>query len=98
MNPRSVLHVIPPAPLGGAQRLAIDLAEIQNQTGLAAGFWFTHAGSIARDIATAAGVEVVSPTDSGGSLWQRMQALRTALRKRHFDIVHLHLPPPWLVG
>jgi glycosyltransferase involved in cell wall biosynthesis len=78
--------------------LAIDLAQAQNRTGLTAAIWFTNAGSVAHDIATLAGVEVVSPADGGGSLWRRLGALRRALRKRGFDIVHLHLPPPWIAG
>jgi glycosyltransferase involved in cell wall biosynthesis len=96
MDPRAVLHVVPPEPFGGAQSLAIDLAQVQNQTGLTAGIWYTNAGSVAQEMAATAGVEVVSPADGGGSLWQRLRALRSALRSRAFDIVHLHLPPPWL--
>jgi glycosyltransferase involved in cell wall biosynthesis len=76
----------------------IDLAQAQNKTGTAAGIWYTNAGSVAHEIAKAAGVGVVSPADSEGSLWRRMRALRRALRKRDFDIVHLHLPPPWIAG
>ena len=92
----TVLHVLPPEPFGGAQRLVIDLARVQAQAGLAVEIWYTNASTRAQEIAFAAGVAVASSENGAGGLWQRMRALGSALRKRDFDIVHLHLPPPWV--
>ena len=98
MDLRTVLHVIPAAPFGGAQRLAVDLAQAQNRAGLEARIWFTNAGSAARDAALAAGLNVAGPVDGGGATWRRIRALRSGLRTQGVDVVHLHLPPPWFVA
>jgi glycosyltransferase involved in cell wall biosynthesis len=98
MKPQPVLHVVPASPFGGAQRLAIDLAETQNQNGLNAALWYTNHSGIAKAIAAAAGVNVVSPGRGDESLYFRVGALGSTLRNREFEIVHLHIPPPWLAG
>src|SRR5690348_835845 len=98
MEPRSVLHVITAAPFGGAQRLAIDLAQAQRKTGMDATIWYTNAGTEAWDAAIEANLVVASPIDGGDGVWRRMKGLSSALRTATVDVVHLHLPPPWLAG
>jgi glycosyltransferase involved in cell wall biosynthesis len=98
MESRSVLHVIAAAPFGGAQRLAIDLAQAQRRAGLDTTIWYTNAGREAWDAAIEANVAVASPVDGGDSVWRRMKGLSSALRSATVDVVHLHLPPPWLGG
>lgn len=91
-----VLHVLPASPFGGAQRLAIDLAARQRAGRLDAGIFLTNAGETARTEAGAADVPVVWCAQERDGLMDRLRVFRTTVASGRFDILHMHLPPPWL--
>ena len=88
-----VLHLVPGAPFGGAQRLAVDLAAEQRRRGVDARLLLLSNG--ARSAATAEAADV--PATVAGTGLARIAATRRAVRAASADILHLHLPPPWLV-
>lgn len=91
-----ILHIVPATPFGGAQRLVVDLAAAQRAEGLDAYVHLTNFGEAAVRASRTVEVPVVVPPERLGLLG-RLAATRAALRGDGLDIVHLHLPPPWLV-
>lgn len=87
---RPILHVVPGAPFGGAQRLAIDLAASQTASGLDARLLLLGEARSTSEAARAAGV-AASETGDGP---QKVLRARHAMRES--SVIHLHLPPPWL--
>lgn len=85
-----ILHLVPGAPFGGAQRLAIDLAAHQRADGMDATILLLSGGDQARAAANSAGVPVA---DCGTGFLRPLRA-RKAIAAA--DILHLHMPPPWL--
>lgn len=85
-----MLHVVPSAPFGGAQRVAIDLAMTQKARGRDATLLGTRPGDRFEAAAREAGVPVATLPHG---LRHRIAGLRVAARRA--DIVHLHLWAPW---
>jgi glycosyltransferase involved in cell wall biosynthesis len=87
-----VLHVAPGAPYGGAQRLVADLAVAQCAAGMTSAVVWLGESKLAQD--TLAGRLESSVVE--GSRLGRIGELKRAVRAFRPDIVHLHLPPPWM--
>lgn len=85
-----IIHCVPGAPFGGAQRLAIDLACQQRSLGEDASVLLLSGGELALTACKAAGVPV---TTCGSGLLRPIRARRAMARA---DILHLHIPSPWL--
>lgn len=85
-----VMHLVPPRPFGGAQKLAIALAAEQRQMGLGAEM---IALSDNQDFDKAC-ADVGVPVQSVGHGLKRMFKVRKLAQSA--DLLHLHLPPPWL--
>ncbi len=86
----SVLHIVPPEPFGGAQRIAIDLAQTQKKRGLAAELLATRPSARFTEAAGLAEVPCHSLSDGR---FKRIREMQTHLSD--FDILHLHLWAPW---
>jgi len=87
-----ILHMVCAAPFGGAQRIVIDLAAAQRSAGLSAGILWLNATAGDRHGLSAGDNDLFA----GGSHWSRVRAVRRILREHRPDVVHLHIPPPWL--
>lgn len=85
-----ILHLIPAAPFGGAQRLTIDLAAHQRAEGLDASILFLNAGEMAVAEAQAQSI----PYAMAGRGFARFAATRRQCKLA--DVIHIHMPPPWL--
>src|SRR5688500_12901786 len=94
---RHVVHVLPGAPFGGAQRMAINIARAQRHRGLVADVLFTDVAQDAEAAARMASVPFSSPAIETTSAWRRMRFVRSYLRASRPDVIHLHVPPPWIV-
>jgi glycosyltransferase involved in cell wall biosynthesis len=91
----SVLHVVPAAPFGGAQRLVLDLAAKQVERGIRAAVYFTRFDTMALEAAFSMGIPVSSPNAKAGRVLRALQ-LRKTVKSLSPAVLHLHLPPPWL--
>ncbi len=89
---------MPPSPFGGAQRLAIDLAARQRARGQASYVLFTGPGETAWAAAQAAAVPIIGGARDVKSRLNRIRTVRRELTRGQFDVVHLHMPPPWLTA
>lgn len=87
---RKIIHCVPGAPFGGAQRLAIDLAAQQRAQGENATILLFSQGEQTRAACAAAQV----PVDDCGRGFLRPLRARQAMAQA--DIIHLHMPPPWV--
>lgn len=85
-----IIHCVPGAPFGGAQRLAIDLACQQRSNGEDASVLLLSNGEQATAACKAAGVPVAT---CGSGLRRPLRAHKAMAQA---DIIHLHMPPPWL--
>jgi glycosyltransferase involved in cell wall biosynthesis len=92
----SVLHVVPASPFGGAQRLAIDLAAEQRASGWDSRILFTDGGGASRTAAALKGVPSVCRATEMNARFARIRATRAAVSRAAPDILHLHMPPPWM--
>lgn len=88
-----ILHVAPGEPFGGIQKLVVELAAHQLKNGLEVSVLWTGAADRASAICQQYGVR--TNVASGGFL-QRFFRARSALRHQSADILHLHMPPPWI--
>jgi glycosyltransferase involved in cell wall biosynthesis len=86
-----VTHLIPSAPFGGAQNLAIDLAAAQRAAGIDAAMLSLGPG----DQFTQAALRAEVPNRTAGRGWRRILGARRGTEQA--DLLHLHLPPPWLI-
>jgi glycosyltransferase involved in cell wall biosynthesis len=92
----SVLHVLPASPFGGAQRLAIDLAAEQRAAGWDSRILFTDGGGASRTAAALKDVPSVCGATEMNARIARIWATRAAVSRAAPEILHLHMPPPWI--
>ena len=92
----SVLHVVPASPFGGAQRLAIDLAAEQRAAGWDSRILFTDGGAAARTAAASKDVASVCSASEMKARCARIRATRAAVFRAAPEVLHLHMPPPWI--
>lgn len=92
----SVLHVLPASPFGGAQRLAIDLAAEQRAAGWDSRLLFTNGGAASRRAAAMKDVPCVCGATEMEAQFGRIRATRGAISHAAPEVIHLHLPPPWI--
>lgn len=87
-----VLHVAPGEPFGGVQRIVLNLVAAQVEDNRVGVLWTGEADQ-AISLSPRDGVEVMH---ANGSLIRRFAAAHCALKAFKADIVHLHMPPPWI--
>lgn len=87
-----VLHLVPGSPFGGAQRLVVDLAVKQREQGIDASILLLSPGARLCQIAEEKDVPAQTV---GRGLFRFLETFRL-VRKADADVLHLHLPPPWL--
>jgi glycosyltransferase involved in cell wall biosynthesis len=92
----SVLHVLPASPFGGAQRLAIDLAAELRAAGWDSRILFTNGGAASRSAAAVKDVPSVIGETEMRTKFARIRATRAAISHAAPEVVHLHMPPPWI--
>jgi glycosyltransferase involved in cell wall biosynthesis len=92
----SVLHVVPASPFGGAQRVAIDLAAEQRAAGWDSRILFTDGGAASRTAAALKDVLSVCGATEMEARFGRIRATQAAVSRAAPDILHLHMPPPWI--
>ncbi|GAA0277821.1 hypothetical protein GCM10009127_18350 [Alteraurantiacibacter aestuarii] len=85
-----LLHLIPGDPFGGAQRLAIDLAAAQRAQGMDAGLLLLNGSADVERAARAQGVPLQSCGTGPARVLRAVAAMHSA------ELLHLHMPPPWL--
>lgn len=94
-----VLHIVPAAPFGGAQRLVVDLAAEQAGSGWAPEIIFTtSAVATAVQSMQAAKNAGVAASVVSGRTWFMLRRLRQIMSASDLKIVHLHVPSPWMLG
>jgi glycosyltransferase involved in cell wall biosynthesis len=92
----NVLHVVPASPFGGAQRLAIDLAAEQRASGWDSRVLFTNGGAASLSAAALKDVPSVCGATEMEARFGRIRATRAAVARAAPELIHLHLPPPWI--
>ena len=87
-----VLHLVPGSPFGGAQRLVVDLAVKQREQSIDASILLLSTGPRLREFAEEKGVPAQTVREGPS----RFPDTYRLVRKADADILHLHIPPPWL--
>lgn len=89
-----ILHIVPAAPYGGAQKIAKDLAHAQANAGLNVALLWTGTPA-PRSGGTS--VDGVDTRIVAGALLKKCLVFRRVLREIAPDVVHLHMSPPWVM-
>ena len=89
-----ILHVVPTRPFGGAQRMALSLAGQQCRNGHDARVLMLRCDDETRSRAGRYGCDVQAVPGPG--LLATVRATEEALRAFRGEVVHLHMPPPWM--
>ena len=92
----SVLHVLPASPFGGAQRLAIDLAAEQRAEGWDSRILFTNCGAASRHAAALKDVPSLGGATGLEAHVERIRATQAAVALAAPELIHLHVPQPWI--
>lgn len=87
-----VLHIAPGEPFGGVQRIVLNLAEQQAGAHCVGIVWTGGAGRALAQMPH----DGIRAMNAAGSPLVRIVQTRRMLRSFRPDIVHFHMPPPWV--
>jgi len=87
---------MPSSPFGGAQRLVIDLARLQNKTLRRSSILLSSQNKKCEIEIANTNIDVIHKSNQTENYFQRIIKIRRAIKSYAPNIIHLHIEPPWM--